>query len=299
MASRFGKDKEFSADLDAATGRRMHAGADSVVPNWPAQVESLPGGGLPLETAAMPMTTPAAPHGPHAQRSTADGGLQLLPDDADARELTPQPPQRLHVPSATRPLDRKSRGNPMRDSADQRDRDGRGDDDESDESVDAQRQRSAERGRRLPGSSASLPATHVVASATAEDQDEAQTIDWMHRLHDADRRVAEQAAAELAQRGYDETQLEMARQLTSPDLAVRTALAESLPSAPGIDPRMWLLWLSRDEQPDVRLSALTVMATSQDPRLMKRVEEMTRTDADRRIQQQGERLLGNRKKLRY
>ncbi len=63
---------------------------------------------------------------------------------------------------------------------------------------------------------------------------------------------------------------------------------------PGIDAQVWLVWLSRDENPDVRLAAMTVMATTADPNVLRRIEQMARTDADPRIQRQGERLLGMR-----
>ncbi len=91
--------------------------------------------------------------------------------------------------------------------------------------------------------------------------------------------------------GYEALQLELARQLTDPDPKVRRELAESLSALPGIDARTWLFWLSRDKTPDVRLSAMTVMATMNDPATLRRIEQMSRLDADERIQRQGERLL--------
>jgi hypothetical protein len=104
----------------------------------------------------------------------------------------------------------------------------------------------------------------------------------------ARRRRAEQ---DLRSLGYEALQLELARQLTDPDPKVRRELAESLPAMPGVDGRTWLLWLSRDKAADVRLAALTVMATMGDQATLRRIEQMARLDADPRIQRQGERLL--------
>ncbi len=102
------------------------------------------------------------------------------------------------------------------------------------------------------------------------------------------------AEDELRQQGFEALQLELARQLTHPDPRVRRELAESLPAMPGIDAHVWLVWLSRDEIADVRLAALTVMATTSDPNVLRRIEQMARSDADPRVQRQGERLLGLR-----
>ena len=41
---------------------------------------------------------------------------------------------------------------------------------------------------------------------------------------------------------------------------------------PGIDAHVWLVWLSRDENADVRLAALTVMATTSDPNVLRRID---------------------------
>jgi HEAT repeat protein len=112
----------------------------------------------------------------------------------------------------------------------------------------------------------------------------------MHQLHDADENVVRRAESQLDRRGFDTAQLELARQLTDADPREREQLAELLPRVPGIDAKTWLLWLSRDEDADVRLAALTVMATTGDPQVLKRIELISRNDADPRIQRQGERL---------
>jgi hypothetical protein len=116
----------------------------------------------------------------------------------------------------------------------------------------------------------------------------------MHALHSGDLELRARAEEELQRQGFEALQLELARQLTDPDPRVRRELAESLPAMPGIDAHVWLVWLSRDERAEVRLAAMTVMATTADPNVLRRIEQMARTDADPRVQRQGEKLLGLR-----
>ena len=128
---------------------------------------------------------------------------------------------------------------------------------------------------------------------TEEDAGEeaAAELRLMFALRSSDPRKRQRAEEDLRALGYEALQLELARQLTDPDPKVRRELAESLSGLPGIDARTWLFWLSRDKTPDVRLSAMTVMATMNDPATLRRIEQMSRLDADERIQRQGERLL--------
>jgi hypothetical protein len=120
------------------------------------------------------------------------------------------------------------------------------------------------------------------------------TLRWMHALNSNDLLVRARAEEELAREGFTEFHMELARQLTNPDANVRRALAESLPAIPDIDARVWLVWLSRDDNTEVRLAAMAVMATTGDPSTMRRIEQMAREDSDPRVQRQGERLLGMR-----
>jgi HEAT repeats len=131
------------------------------------------------------------------------------------------------------------------------------------------------------------------SDATEEDasREAAAELRWMFALRSADPNRRQRAEEELRAIGFEALQLELARQLTDPDPKVRRELAESLPSMPGIDARTWLVWLSRDRTADVRLAAMTVMATMGDPNTLRRIEQMARTDADPRIQRQGEQLL--------
>jgi hypothetical protein len=140
--------------------------------------------------------------------------------------------------------------------------------------------------------------TRTAAEVPDDGDDNGDTVRLMRDLHDPDLQVAKQAATRLTQRGFGPTQLELARQMTSADPAVRQQVAEILPRVPGIDAEIWLIWLSRDEDPQVRLAAMTVMATTGDPAILKRLAQMARDDTDPRIREQGERLTSGQSNRR-
>jgi hypothetical protein len=112
----------------------------------------------------------------------------------------------------------------------------------------------------------------------------------MDLLHDPLPDTVAAAAAELHDRGLSGQHLELARDLTDPDPAVRRRLVDRLPDIPGLVARPWLLWLSHDDDADVRLAALTFLATSTDPRLLDYVRQLADRDQDPRIEALGTRL---------
>ena len=117
--------------------------------------------------------------------------------------------------------------------------------------------------------------------------------DWdvMRQLHADDVATASAAMIELWRRGFKERDFELAAQLFDPAPHVRVRLAESLPELSGVDPRPWLLWLSRDPHPSVRRAAITVIATSADPDLRDRLREIEREESDPEIVQQVQKML--------
>jgi hypothetical protein len=143
--------------------------------------------------------------------------------------------------------------------------------------------RSAKPARRTGGQTAAL--------------DESAVVQWMRDLNDPATSTRELAEKELGKCGFGTVHLELARKLTSSDARLRANLADVLPRVSGIDARKWLLWLSRDEDADVRLAALGVMATAADPELLHRVAEMAHDDSDQRIQEQGQRIQTSNKDL--
>ena len=90
--------------------------------------------------------------------------------------------------------------------------------------------------------------------------------------------------------------IELARRAGDPDPAVRRQFAESLPTLDGVDARPWLLELSYDDDPQVRAAAVTLMATSGDLELLKRVRQVSLDDPDDHTRAQAEKALPNSKR---
>ncbi|HTU24529.1 MAG TPA: HEAT repeat domain-containing protein [Pirellulales bacterium] len=152
----------------------------------------------------------------------------------------------------------------------------------------------AETDAKLEAAAATL---HHHATPTGEETEEdasdeaAAVLRWMFALRATDPAHRQRAEEELRGLGFEALQLELAMQLTDPNPTVRRELVESLPAMPGVDAKAWLVWLSRDANPDVRLAAMSVMATTGDPNIWRRIEQMARRDDDPRVQRQGEQLL--------
>ena len=141
------------------------------------------------------------------------------------------------------------------------------------------------------------PSSGGDGSASAEPQSrssDAQTaaspvckfsdIDLMHCLDDGGEASAV-AESELSRRGFRAIHLQLAKRLIDPDPRKRRDLADWLPRIAGVDARPWLLWLSRDVDPDVRLAAVTIMATSSDPELHRRLRGIDAEETDQRAPQ--------------
>ena len=120
--------------------------------------------------------------------------------------------------------------------------------------------------------------------------------DVMRELHSGEPRLATAAAGELERRGISGPLVALARRAGDPDPAVRRQFAESLPMLDGVDARPWLLELSYDDDPQVRATAVTLMATSGDLELLKRVRQVSLDDPDDHTRAQAEKALPNSKR---
>jgi hypothetical protein len=137
-----------------------------------------------------------------------------------------------------------------------------------------------------------------VFETTVASDDESGTLRLMHELNDMSEEIAAAAREALMQRGFQENHLQLAKQFTSNDATKRARLAAQLPTVSGIDARLWLTWLMRDEVADVRLAALSVLATGSDPETLSRVITIGRQDSDARIRAQAEQLDKARRVVR-
>ena len=122
----------------------------------------------------------------------------------------------------------------------------------------------------------------------------ADLMDLMRRLRSDDADERAQARSELRRRGFGEVDLELARQLFSPDAEARKQLARTVPRLESVDASRWLMWLVLDPDPEVRMAAITTLATTGDPGLLDRVEAIAAKDGDARIQSLAQQIAKQR-----
>lgn len=230
----------------------------------------LPGGGLPMESlpiAALPAGTLSG------AELSAQEGERLGMAGAES------PPGPLPDATAAHPL--RPSGQPHQGGSPR---------DETPEVADRSSGRSS-----TPDAVTVRPMSFDVADAgrrngAGSDLSKTQTLDLMRRLQGGDADAVAEVETELARRGFAGTHLQLARCLFDPDPTVRRELARRLPQLPGVDAVPWLTWLCRDADSDVRLTAITLMATTSDPTLIEQAARIAREDSDPRIQQQAQRM---------
>jgi hypothetical protein len=99
---------------------------------------------------------------------------------------------------------------------------------------------------------------------------------------------------ELTRRGFGRLSARLVRQLFSNDRAERLRLVDGVLTEPGVDARPWLIMLADDPAADVRLLAVTIMATSDDPTLIEKAWQVAISDRDPRIAGLASRLRDRR-----
>ena len=119
-----------------------------------------------------------------------------------------------------------------------------------------------------------FPSKSRCRSQPLDSSKTADVLDLMRRLRSDIESERTAPRRELHWRGFSEVDLELARQLFSPDIEVRKQLAAAVPRLASVDASRWLLWLAADPQPEVRRAAISTLATTGDPALLDRVEAM-------------------------
>lgn len=118
-----------------------------------------------------------------------------------------------------------------------------------------------------PQSAAELTPTGDLAAAAHLIESPMGTFDdrsVMHWLGSENRELRGKARVELTSRGYNENEIMIATQIVSADLPTRIALIDGIAHASQVDPRPWLLMLLDDKSRDVKLQAISVLATMND-----------------------------------
>jgi hypothetical protein len=116
------------------------------------------------------------------------------------------------------------------------------------------------------------------------------TLELMRRLQASDGAQTAVIQAELVRRGFNAVHVALAFRLFDPDPRVRLELVQRLPGMPNVEAEPWLLWLAEDKDADVRMAAITLLATTRDPALLRRLERIVEKDPDPRIRLQADRL---------
>ena len=135
------------------------------------------------------------------------------------------------------------------------------------------------------------------ASETAGPLSQLSLSECMQRLH-APGLESLAAEEELKRRGFDAIRLSIARRVCDPDRHVRLKLVRELPGIPNIGASEWLIKMAADEDEEVRLAAISLLATTNDPNILDRVEAIARNDSAERIRVQAERVKKRRQTLR-
>ncbi|MGD0654282.1 MAG: HEAT repeat domain-containing protein [Thermoguttaceae bacterium] len=119
-------------------------------------------------------------------------------------------------------------------------------------------------------------------------------VELTRELNAKDDTKAEAAEAELIRRGFTKMQLDLARKLFDPNPQVRKRLVQELPGLQGVDAVPWLMELCRDAETEVRLTAITFLATSSDPAVLDEIERIAGRDSDSGVRGIAERIARQR-----
>lgn len=135
------------------------------------------------------------------------------------------------------------------------------------------------------------PESFPPSSPPSEDLTVVDTVSLMRRLQSPDEWVVDGAEGELIQRGFTRVHLDLARRLFHPDPQTRKQLVQLLPTIPNLNAVSWLMELSRDADPQVRLAAITLMATSGEPTLMSQLRRVFELDPDLTVRRRAGEIL--------
>jgi hypothetical protein len=105
----------------------------------------------------------------------------------------------------------------------------------------------------------------------------------LRRWLDADGSEVLPVESELTRRGFVRLSARLVEPLFSKNAEDRLRLVDDVLTQPGIDARPWLVLLADDQDADVRLLAVTIMATSEDAMLIEKAWHVSIRDRDPRI----------------
>jgi hypothetical protein len=145
--------------------------------------------------------------------------------------------------------------------------------------------------RAMPAASPTARRTNAEQPAQTVELSLQDDLSLMRRLHALHPEQSRAARSELVRRGFDARQLRMAEDLTNPDRNVRIRLARALPVICDVDVRPWLKTLANDEDAQVRLAAIAVIATLGAPESRSWLRRLLVTEQDPYVQQHLQQIL--------
>ena len=100
----------------------------------------------------------------------------------------------------------------------------------------------------------------------------------LRRLHDTTPSVPELAEIILRSRGLNREQIFLGKQITNPHADVRVSVIPLIKDRTDIDPEVWLIQLSHDSDPAVRIKAAEALLERDSVEAGRRLVEMAKTD---------------------
>ncbi len=97
--------------------------------------------------------------------------------------------------------------------------------------------------------------------------------------------------AVLRERGLTDAEMNLTKQFTSDQVGDRLQLIDDLSVLPAATARRWLRWLLKDKNAEVRLRALSAIATTADPGLYEIARDLAVSDQDPRIAKLASRIM--------
>ncbi len=128
---------------------------------------------------------------------------------------------------------------------------------------------------------------HVVDSPM-ETLDDQSVMKWLASPHTA---MRQKARAELVSRGIGETEISIATQIAAGDTPTKLALIDAISRSDQIDPRPWLFMMLGDENRQVKLRAISVLATMKDAYVDQRLQSQLASEPDTKVASQIRRVL--------
>jgi HEAT repeat protein len=107
----------------------------------------------------------------------------------------------------------------------------------------------------------------------------------LKRLRDPEPGIPEMAELILSTRGLTREQIDLGRLIFDPKPEHRASVIARIRNRTDIDPAVWLIQLSRDEDETVRLGAVEALAERQTPEVLQRLSEMARSDRSPAVRQ--------------